>query len=64
MEKKLNGLHVAILVADGFEQVELTEAKKALKQAGAQVMIVSPAKGKVKGWSHTKWWSYFLMSRR
>ena len=43
MEKKLKGKKVAILVADGFEQVELTEPKKALEEAGATTEIVSPA---------------------
>lgn len=46
---------VAILVADGFEQSELVEPKKALEQAGAQTKIVSPSEGKVKGWKHTEW---------
>jgi protease I len=48
----LNGTKVAILVADGFEQVELTEPKKALDEAGAKTQIVSPAKGHVQGWKH------------
>jgi protease I len=48
----LNGKIVAILVAEGFEQVELTEPKKALDEAGAQTVIVSPAKGEVQGWKH------------
>jgi len=52
MENRLKGKKVAILVTDGFEQVELTEPKKALEQAGAQTEIVSPAKGKVQGWNH------------
>jgi protease I len=51
----LNGKKVAILVADGFEQVELTEPRKALDEAGAETRIVSPSKGKVKGWQHTEW---------
>jgi protease I len=53
--ERLNGKKVAILVADGFEQVELTEPKKALEEAGAETRIVSPSKGKVKGWNHTEW---------
>jgi protease I len=53
--KQLNGKKVAILVADGFEQVELTEPQRALEEAGAETIIVSPAQGKVKGWNHTKW---------
>lgn len=55
MNQQLNGKRVAILVADGFEQVELTEPRKALDQAGATTQIVSPAKGQVKGWNHTEW---------
>ena len=52
MAKNLNGKKVAILVADGFEQVEMTEPKKALEEAGAQTEIVSPVKGEVQGWNH------------
>ncbi|HEX4355848.1 MAG TPA: DJ-1/PfpI family protein, partial [Polyangiales bacterium] len=52
---KLNGLKVAILVDDGFEQVELTEPRKALDQAGAQTRVVSPQTGKVRAWQKTEW---------
>ena len=52
MEKALKGKKVAILVADGFEQVELTEPKKALEAAGAITEIVSPAEEEVQGWNH------------
>ena len=52
MAQDLSGCKVAILVAEGFEQVELTEPKKALQDAGAETIIVSPAKGKVQGWNH------------
>jgi protease I len=53
--ENLQGKKVAILVADGFEQVELTEPRKALERAGAKTEIVSPAEGQVKGWDHTGW---------
>jgi len=49
---QLEGLKVAILVAEGFEQVELTAPRKALDEAGAKTFIVSPAKGEVQGWKH------------
>lgn len=49
------GKKVAILVAHGFEQVELTEPRKALNEAGAETHIVSPAGGTVKGWEHDHW---------
>lgn len=52
MPRDLNGLKIAILVAEGFEQLELTEPKKALEAAGAHTQIVSPAKTRVQGWNH------------
>ena len=55
----LDGKRVAIVVADGFEQVEMTEPRKALEQAGAKTVVVSPAKGQVKGWNHTEWGDQF-----
>ena len=59
MAQQLNGKRVAILVADGFEQVEMTGPKQALELAGATTQIVSPAKGQVKGWNHTEWGDQF-----
>ena len=32
---ELDGKRIAILVTDGFEQIELTDPRKALDQAGA-----------------------------
>src|SRR3989440_10307783 len=48
----VQGMRVAILVTDDFEQVELTEPKKALEQAGATTMIISPKPGQVQGMNH------------
>ncbi len=55
MAKELDGKRVAILVEDGFEQVEMTRPRDALDKAGAKTIIVSPKKDKVKGWQHTEW---------
>jgi protease I len=63
VERKLKGKRVAILVEDGFEQVELTEPRAALEEAGARAEIVSPVSGKVKGWNHTKWGQEFSVDR-
>lgn len=49
MTNNLKGKKIAILVTDGFEQVELLEPRKALQDAGADTRVVSPADGKVKG---------------
>jgi protease I len=54
MNKNLNGKKVAILVADNFEQVEMTGPRQALIDAGATVQIVSPVSGQVKGVHHDK----------
>ena len=55
MSNKLDGVKVAILAANGFEQSELFDPKKALEEAGAKTFVVSPEKGEVKGWNHTDW---------
>lgn len=55
MASTLQGKSIAILVADGFEQIELTEPRQALDEAGAETHVVSPADGKVKGWKFTDW---------
>ncbi len=55
MNGKLQGIKVAILAANGFEQSELFEPKKALEEAGGQTFVISPEKDRVKGWRHTDW---------
>jgi protease I len=54
-EQALAGLNVAILATDGFEQSELMEPLKALTQAGANIWIVSPKSGTLRGWQHKDW---------
>ena len=48
----LSGMKVAILVVDGFEQVELTEPRAALERAGASVTLISEKGGTVQGFNH------------
>jgi protease I len=52
MTQELNNQKIAILVTDGFEQVELTEPKQAFEEAGAQTQIISPQSDRVQGWNH------------
>lgn len=59
MKHTLEGKKVAILVDNGFEQVELTKPKEALEQAGAKTHIVSPQDDQVKGWDSTDWGDSF-----
>lgn len=55
MQGTLKGKKVAILATDGFEQVELTEPRKALDQAGATTQVISPKAGEIKGWNLKDW---------
>jgi len=52
MARKLDGKKVAILVTDGFEQVEMTKPREALEEAGAETKIVSLKPGKIQGMNH------------
>ena len=48
----LTGLRVAVLATDGFEEPELTEPVRALREGGAQVTIVAPKSGTIQGFKH------------
>ena len=52
MDRPLAGRKIAILLTDGFEQVEMTEPRKALDDAGAKTQLVSPKQGEVQAWRH------------
>jgi protease I len=60
-DRNLNGVKVAILVTDGFEQVELLEPRAALDQAGAETCVVSPKRDRVRGWNFTDWGDEILV---
>jgi protease I len=61
MAGKLDGKRVAMLVANGFEQVEMTGPREALEGAGAKVDLISPVEGKVKAWQHDHWGDEFAV---
>jgi protease I len=51
-EKKLQEMKVAILATNGFEQPEMTEPRKALEEAGAKTVLISPKPGKIYAMKH------------
>ena len=53
--QNLRGKRVAILATDGVERVELLEPRKALDEAGARTVVVSPQQGPIRGWEHDHW---------
>jgi protease I len=61
MAKDLTGKRVAIVVANGFEQVEMTSPREALEEAGAETYLISIEDSRVKGWKHTDWGDTFAV---
>lgn len=55
MAQKLRGKRVAVLATDGYEQSELVRPVEALREAGAEVDIVAPTTGRIRGWDRTDW---------
>jgi protease I len=51
----LEGIRIAILATDGFEQVELREPRRALEEAGAETDVVAPKSDSIRGWDRTDW---------
>ena len=49
---RLEGMRVAIVVTDDFEQIELTAPRRALRDSGAEALIVAPKTGQLQGMNH------------
>ena len=49
---ELNKLRVAVLATDGFEESELTEPVRALREAGATVDVIAPKAGEIHAFRH------------
>jgi protease I len=49
------GKRIAILATNGFEQSELEVPVQKLREAGAEVHVVSPEAGEIKGWDKDDW---------
>ena len=52
MAQSLNGKKIAIIATDGVEQVELTEPRKAVEQAGADTELLSLEEGEIQAMNH------------
>lgn len=51
----LDGVKIAILATEGFEEVELAEPRKALDKAGAETALIAPKEEYITAWDHTHW---------
>lgn len=63
MANELSGKRILILATNGFEQSELEKPRDRLKEAGAEVHIVSPESGEIKGWKGKDWGSPVKVDR-
>jgi protease I len=64
MDQPLAGKTIAILVANGFEETEMTEPQRALLKTGATLKVISPEQGLVNGWHGKAWGHYFPVDQQ
>ena len=60
-KKDLTGKKIAILVTEGFEQVELFKPRAALDKAGATTQVVAPVENEqnqIRSWNVKRWGKY------
>jgi len=60
---RLTGLRVAIVVTDGFEQIEMVDPRNALETAGAETTLIAPKPGEVQGVKHGEKADTFTVQR-
>ena len=61
MQKPLTGMKAAILVANGFNETEMTMFQRGLLEAGAYPKIISVENSLANGWQGTSWGHYFAV---
>lgn len=59
MNTSLTGNTILMLIANGFNEAEFTEAQRALMKTGGTIKVVSPEKSVANGWHETGWGHYF-----
>ena len=55
MSNELKGKKIAFLATDGFEEVELTDTRRNLEEAGAKTEVISLRSGKIRSWYFKDW---------
>jgi protease I len=59
MDKPLMGQKIAILVANGFDETDMTHAQRRLNTSGATLKIIAPENGLVNSWVGNAWGHHF-----
>ncbi len=61
MQKPLAGKKAAILLANGFNETEMTMFQRGMMEAGAFPKIISVENSLANGWQETTWGHYFAV---
>ncbi|MCB9989297.1 MAG: DJ-1/PfpI family protein [Rhodospirillales bacterium] len=61
--KSLSGTKIALLLANGFYEPDVTAAQRALLESGATLHIISPDQGLVNGWTGESWGHHFMVDQ-
>jgi protease I len=59
MNFSLTGKNIALLVANGFDETQVTEIQRALTKLKANLKIIAPEQGVVNGWQGDGWGHHF-----
>lgn len=59
MPSRLAGRKIAILIANGFDEDQVTEIQRALVKAKAGIKSIAPEQGVVNGWHGNGWGHHF-----
>lgn len=62
-KKPLDGIHIAILATNGFEESEMIEPRKALLNAGADVSLITLQDKQIKSWTKGNWGKNFTVDK-
>jgi protease I len=63
MAGSLQGKKIAFLATTGVEQIEYTEPRKAVEQAGAQAELISLQSGSIQAWNHFDHADQFMVDK-
>lgn len=64
MTKKLDGIKIAMLACDGFEESEMVDPRTALQEAGASVDLITSKQNYIKGWKHDHWTKAYKVNKK
>lgn len=64
MDMPLADLNIAILIANGFEENQITAVQRTLTTEKLSYKIIAPEQGLVNGWQNNAWGHYFSVDQQ